>query len=267
MKIENNLRYIFLALVLFTPCFVNAQVTRKLLWSDEFNYNGLPDTTKWNFEVGKAKYNNEPQFFTKDPENVVCANGKLTITCRIKEVGGTKEYTSARMNTEGKFEVKHGRIEARAKLPEGRGVWPAFWMLGTNGDWPQCGEIDIMEYWGHDPNTIASNVHTGDYNHTKGTGRGGTTTFVDPWKDYHIYAVDWYADHLDFFFDDKMFYSCKSKGEGIGEWPFNAPEYIILNFALWNNWNGKPGIDDTIFPQEFSVDYVRVYELPENSKQ
>lgn len=263
MKRVINLRYKLLILILILPCLAYGQQTRKLIWSDEFNYNGLPDSTKWNFEVGKAKYNNEPQYYTKDTDNVKVSNGKLTITCRIKDVAGSKSYTSTRMTTEGKFEFTHGRIEARAKLPHGRGVWPAIWTLGLTGGWPTCGEIDIMEYWGHDPNTIASNVHTRDYNHTKGTGRGGTTTFADPWKDYHIYAVEWYNDHLDFFFDDKMFYSCKSKGEGIGEWPFNAPQYLLINFALWNNWNGQTGIDDSIFPQEFSVDYVRVYELPD----
>jgi beta-glucanase (GH16 family) len=241
---------------------INGQQTKKLIWSDEFNYKGLPDTTKWNFEVGKAKYNNEPQYFTKDPENVRVADGKLIITCRISNVNGEKRYTAARMNTMGKFEVAKGRIEARAKLPKGRGVWPAFWMLGTKGGWPQCGEIDIMEYWGHDPNTVASNVHTGDYNHTKGTGRGGTLTYPDPWKDYHIYAVEWYDDRMDFFFDDKKFYTCKKKGEGIGEWPFDDPEYIIVNFALHNNWKkSEAGIDDSIFPQEFALDYIRVYDL------
>ena len=239
-----------------------ATQVKTLVWADEFNYNGLPDSTKWNFQVGKSRVNNEPQWYTKDPKNIQVAKGMLTITCRIENVEGQNRYTSARINTRGKYECTYGRIEARAKLPKGRGVWPAFWTLGLTRGWPACGEIDIMEYWGHNPNTIASNVHTRDYNHTKGTGRGDKIVYQDPWKDFHIYAVEWYSDRLDFFLDDSLFFSCKSKGEGIGEWPFNAPQYIILNFALSNNWKpGEPGIDDSIFPQEFIVDYVRVYEL------
>ena len=234
---------------------------KKLLWSDEFDYKGLPDSTKWNFQVGKARANNEPQWYTKNLKNVEVADGNLTITVLKEEIEGEKRYTSARINTRGKYEFTYGRIEARAKLPKGRGVWPAFWTLGLTGGWPACGEIDIMEYWGHDANTVASNVHTRDYNHTKGTGRGGKTVYQDPWKDFHIYAVEWYPERMDFYIDDNMFWSCKTKGEGIGEWPFNAPQYMILNLALWNNWGGQPGIDDSIFPQKFIVDYVRVYEL------
>jgi beta-glucanase (GH16 family) len=262
MKKENSLKSLLLILILFFPYSVHGQQEKSLVWADEFNYSGLPDSVKWKFEVGKARAKNEPQYYTNDPENTLVADGKLTITCRIKDVDGMKRYTSARINTRGKYEFTNGRVEARAKLPKGRGVWPAIWTLGLKGGWPACGEIDIMEYWGHDANTIGSNVHTRDYNHTKGTGRGGEIDYPDPWKDYHIYAVEWYADRMDFYFDDTMFYSCKSKGEGIGEWPFTAPQYIIINFALWNNWKaGQPGIDDTIFPQEFSVDYIRVYEL------
>jgi beta-glucanase (GH16 family) len=253
-----------LFLTFSAPCQVNETTKSRvkiLVWSDEFDYSGLPDTSKWRMEVGKARANNEPQYYTNDLKNAEVKDGKLTITCRIETVDSVKRYTSARINTRGKYQVTLGRIEARAKLPRGRGVWPAFWTLGLTGRWPACGEIDIMEYWGHDANTLASNVHTRDYNHTKGTGRGGKTTFENPFNDFHIYAVEWFPDRMDFYFDDKMFYSCVSKGEGEGEWPFTAPQYLILNLALWNNWRGEPGIDDSIFPQKFVVDYVRVYEM------
>lgn len=236
--------------------------TKTLVWSDEFDKNGLPDSTKWNFELGKARANKEPQYHTKDLKNVRVENGKLIITSRLELIDTVKKYTSARINTKGKFQFTYGRVEVRAKLPQGRGVWPAIWTLGVTGGWPACGEIDIMEYWGHNPNTVASNVHTRDYNHTKGTGRGGKITYEKPFADFHIYALEWYKDRMDFYMDDKMFYSCVSKGEGIGEWPFNAPQYLILNQALSNNWKpGEAGIDDSIFPQEFIIDYVRVYEL------
>lgn len=234
---------------------------KSLVWSDEFDYKGLPDEKKWNFEIGKWRANNEPEYYTKNPQNVNVDKGKLTITCRIENIEGENRYTSARINTKGKYEFTYGRAEARMKLPHGRGVWPAFWTLGSSGRWPACGEIDIMEFWGRNPNTIAANVHTGDYNHTKGTGRGGKITVKDPSRGFHIYALEWFPDHMDFYFDKTLFYTCKSKGEGPGEWPFNSPEYLILNFALSVGSKEKPDIDDSIFPQDFIIDYVRVYEL------
>lgn len=250
----------FLLLFSFFTVLAQGQ-TKKLVWSEEFNKNGLPDESTWNFEQGKARSNNEPQYHTKELKNVRVEDGKLIITTRLEEVDGVKRYTSARINTRGKKEFTKGRIEVRAKLPQGRGIWPAIWTLGK-GDWPACGEIDIMEYWGHDPNTVAANVHTRDYNHTKSTGRGGKITYEKPFEDFHVYAVEWYTDRMDFYMDDKMYFSCKSKGEGIGEWPFVAPQYLILNQALWVNFKeGQPGIDDSIFPQEFIVDYVRIYEI------
>lgn len=258
--------FLFLIMPLMAYCQTKANDNnsgiKTLIWSDEFDGNGLPDEKKWNFEVGKAMYNNEPQYYTKDLNNIRLADGKMTITTLLENNNGIKKYTSARINTQGKFTFTYGRVEVRAKLPTGRGIWPAIWTLGVSGGWPACGEIDIMEYWGHDPNTVAANVHTRDYNHTKGTGRGGKITYEKPFAGFHIYAVEWYKDRMDFYFDDKLYYSCKSKGEGVGEWPFFAPQYLIFNQALWNNWGeGQPGIDDTIFPQEFVIDYVRIYNI------
>jgi beta-glucanase (GH16 family) len=261
---SNFITKLIILVLAMVPYFAEGQdtpKTKKLIWSDEFDYTGLPAEKDWNIQVGKSRANNEPQWYTRELRNLEVANGVLTITVLQEDADSTKRYTSGRINTRGKHEFQYGRIEARAKLPQGRGVWPAFWMLGLTGGWPACGEIDIMEYWGHDKNIVASNVHTKDYNHTKGTGRGGKTEYPDPYKDFHIYAVEWYPERMDFFMDDKLFYTCKSKGEGPGEWPFNAPEYIILNLALWNNWGGQPGIDNSIFPQKFIVDYVRVYEF------
>lgn len=233
---------------------------RTLVWYDEFDYEGLPDKTKWNFEEGLVR-NNEPQYYTKERlKNAKVTNGNLVITALKEDFEGAK-YTSASINTQGKFGFTFGRVEVRAKLPSGKGVWPAIWTLGTNIDripWPSSGEIDIMEYWGHNPNSIHANVHTGDYNHTKGTGRGGKIIYEKPWEKFHIYAVEWYTDRLDFYFDDKLYYSCKKKGEGIGEWPFVAPQYLLINLALIG---GQPGIDDSIFPAEYLIDYVRIYNL------
>lgn len=234
--------------------------TKSLVWSDEFNYNGLPDAKKWSYEEGLVR-NKEPQYYTKErPENAKVANGNLIITAIREDYNGAK-YTSASIITKGKFQFTYGRVEVRAKLPEGTNVWPAIWTLGaTKGiGWPQCGEIDIMEYWGTGPNTITANVHTGDYNHTKGNGRGGKIIFENPTADFHIYALEWYPDRLDFYFDDTMYYSCKKKGEGVGEWPFDSPQYLLINLALTK---GKTGIiDDSAFPTEYLVDYVRIYNL------
>jgi beta-glucanase (GH16 family) len=268
--ITHTMKKIFLLLFIGLPLIAFCQSNlsteksqiKTLVWSDEFNGNGLPDENKWNFEVGKAKYNNEPQYYTKDLKNINLSDGKMTITTLLEYENGVKKYTSARINTMGKFDFTYGRVEVRANLPTGRGIWPAIWTLGVSGPWPACGEIDIMEFWGHQPDTVFANVHTRDYNHRKSNGRGGNITYDKLSDDFHVFAVEWYKDRMDFYLDDKMYYSCKSKGEGPGEWPFFAPQYLILNQALWNNWKeGDPGIDDSIFPQQFIIDYVRVYEL------
>ena len=204
----------------FLPFIANCQsltdakqpLVKKLVWAEEFDKNGLPDETAWNFEVGKARANNEPQYHTRDLKNVRVEDGKLIITTRLEEVDGVKKYTSARINTRGKKEFTNGRIEVRSKLPQGRGMWPAIWTLGLTGGWPACGDIDIMEYWGHDPNTVAANVHTGDYNHTKGTGRGGKITYEKPFEDFHIFAVEWFADRMDFFMVSKRMVGWGSAG-------------------------------------------------------
>jgi len=231
--------------------------TKKLVWSEEFNYNGLPDSTKWSYEKGFVR-NREPQYYTSGRlENARVEDGNLIITA-IREGYNDAKYTSASIVTKGKYSFTYGRVEVMAKLPAGTNVWPAIWTLGTSGRWPSCGEIDIMEYWGTTPNSISANVHTGDYNHRKGTGRGGKITFEKPWEDFHIYALEWYPDRLDFYFDDTMYYSCKKKGEGVGEWPFDSPQYLLINLALTA---GKDGINDATFPTEYRVDYVRIYEL------
>lgn len=246
-------------LLFFILPAIGISQTKTLIWSDEFNYSGLPDNTKWSYEEGFVR-NREPQYYTKErPENTRIADGNLIITAVREDYNGAK-YTSASIITRGKFEFTYGRVEVRAKLPEGKNVWPAIWTLGaTRGiRWPACGEIDIMEYWGTSPNSVSANVHTGDYNHTKGTGRGGKIAWENPWADFHIYAVEWYPDRLDFFFDDKLYYSCPKKGEGIGEWPFDSPQYLLINLALTSD---KSGIDDKTFPAEYLIDYVRIYSL------
>jgi len=168
---------LFLLLTLIASCQTKKESqstgTKKLVWSEEFDYTGLPDSTKWQYEEGLIR-NGEAQYYTRARlKNTNVENGILTITAHKEDFEGSS-YTSASINTKGLYEFTNGRIEVRAKLPEGRGTWPAIWTLGTNidkVDWPQCGEIDIMEFVGFDSNKVYANVHTGDYNHAKGTGR------------------------------------------------------------------------------------------------
>jgi len=237
--------------------------TKKLVWADEFNYSGLPDPAKWQYEEGLVR-NQEAQYYTRERlKNTRVEDGILTIMAHKEEFEGA-HYTSASINTKGLYEFTYGRIEVRAKLPEGRGTWPAIWTLGTNIDqvgWPACGEIDIMEFVGFEPEKVYANVHTKDYNHAKGTGRGGSITIKRPYADFHVYTVEWYADRLDFYFDDEKYFTCPRKDEGIGEWPFFTSQYLLINLAIGGAWGGTKGIDEAIFPISYQIDYIRVYSL------
>jgi len=261
---QRSILILFLLFPFFGQCQSEdeeaTEPSKKLIWQDEFNYNGYPDQSKWSYEVGFVR-NNEPQYYTeKRLKNARVEDGNLIITAYKEDYKGAN-YTSASINTKGKFHFSKGRIEVKAKLPKGKGVWPAIWTLGTNiGEvgWPECGEIDIMEYWGRNPNSVHANVHTGDYNHSIGKGRGGKITYEKPWEDFHVFAVEWYDDRLDFFLDGNQYYTCERKGEGIGEWPFIDPQYLLINLALTR---GEDSIDDSIFPVEYLVDYVRIYSF------
>ena len=250
----------------------------KLLWSDEFERAGLPDSKRWTNEVGFIR-NREVQYYTAGrSENARVENGNLILEARKERFanprfrtqdGGRRgreyaEYTSASLTTEGLAEWRHGRVEVRAKLPRGRGVWPAIWMLGTRRKgvgWPACGEIDIMEYVGFQPDVIHANIHTRKYNHVKGTGKGDQMKIEKPFEDFHIYAIEWSSERIDFFVDkEKYFTYAKESGSGEDAWPFDRPFYLILNLAIGGAWGGQKGIDETIFPQRFEIDYVRVYE-------
>jgi beta-glucanase (GH16 family) len=249
----------------------------KLVWADEFEREGAPDPKKWTNEVGFIR-NQEAQYYTAGRrENARVENGKLVIEARKErfqnarfEEGKSRrgpqfaEYTSASFTTENLAAWKHGRVEVRAKLPQGRGVWPAIWMLGTNHrqvGWPACGEIDIMEYVGFEPDTIHANIHTRKYNHVKKTGKGDRLTVEKPFADFHVYAVEWTGEKIDFFVDARKYFTySKEEGAGVDAWPFDQPHYLILNLAIGGAWGGQRGIDESIFPARYEIDYVRVYE-------
>jgi beta-glucanase (GH16 family) len=252
----------------------------KLIWSDEFDRDGLPDPAKWSYEEGFVR-NRELQYYTTNRlENARVENGHLIIEGRKEPFPNARfradaperrwqqtreraEYTSASLTTRQRASWTYGRIEVRAKLPSGRGTWPAIWTLGTNiGEvgWPACGEIDIMEYVGHDPGVVHANVHTRGFNHNRGNGRGARIAVKDAETAFHVYAVEWTPEKLEFFVDDRKYFTLANDGTGMDSWPFDAPQYLILNLAIGGAWGGQRGVDDAIFPQRFVVDYVRVYE-------
>jgi beta-glucanase (GH16 family) len=240
-----------------------------LVWSDEFDEDGLPNPERWSYKVGDGCPqlcgwgNNEKQYFTENrTENARVENGHLIIEAR-KEDFKTSKYTSARLISKGKGDFKYGKIEARAKLPSGRGTWPAFWMMPSNskyGHWPKSGEIDIMEHVGYDSILIHGTVHTDAYNHINGRHKSGWKRGNDWESKFHVYGIEWTAEQIDFFIDGEKYFTFDNENDSSAEWPFDQPFYIILNLAVGGNWGGQKGIDETIFPQKYIVDYVRVYQ-------
>lgn len=236
----------------------------KLKWADEFDQRGTPNPSKWTYDVGGTGWgNNEKQFYTKaDTLNANVDKGFLNIVARKQDKEQMK-YTSARLASRKKFDFKYGRLEVRAILPKGRGIWPAIWMLPTDwkyGNWPRSGEIDVMEHVGYDPDSVHGTVHTLSFNHTKGTQVGKALKVENLYNEYHVYAMEWYESHIDLFIDGKLFFTFKNSKKGIDEWPFDQDFHILLNVAVGGNWGGKNGIDDSIFPATMKVDYVRVFQ-------
>jgi beta-glucanase (GH16 family) len=232
-----------------------------LVFSDEFEAPGALDPAKWGYEIGYVR-NQEAQYYTSRSENVRAEGGNLVIEARKEPYQG-HGYTSASVNTRGRFEFQYGRVEVRAKLPTGNGTWPAIWMLGTSigqVGWPACGEIDIMENVGFEPTRIYGAVHTTAYNHVAGTAKGANVTVANPWESFHVYAMEWYADRIDIFVDGQKYFTFRNEGTGSAAWPFDKPQYLLVNLAIGGSWGGQKGIDDSRFPHRYLVDYVRVYK-------
>jgi beta-glucanase (GH16 family) len=253
--------------LILVSCLLSWAVTaqnRKLVWADEFNYTGMPDTARWSYDTGGHGWgNNEKQYYTDArPANVSVGNGLLTIHVNKEDYKGNK-YTSARVLSKYKGDWKYGRIEVRAKLPKGRGIWPAIWMLPTDwkyGGWPESGEIDIMEYVGYLPDSLFSTVHTGTYNHAIGTHKPGGIAKPEVTDGFHVYVMEWTPDKIRMGVDDNLYYEFVNEKKTFNEWPFDQRFHLLLNVAVGGNWGGKEGIDDSIFPQKMEVDYVRVYQ-------
>lgn len=239
-------------------------------FEDNFDVDGPIDESAWNYEIGNGVNNglpagwgnNEQQYYTDRPENIKVEDGLLHITALRENFQGSS-YTSARITTKGKIEQRYGRIEARMQLPWGQGLWPAFWMLGSNIDeveWPQCGEIDIMEYRGQDPSTLIGSVHGPGYS----AGQAVSKEYVLPNDrfdtDFHIFGIEWGPDYINFYVDNVL-YNQITPEDVDGEWVFDQPFYILLNVAVGGDFVGAVG-SNTVFPQTMLVDYVRVYNGP-----
>ena len=232
--------------------------TWKLVWSDEFNDAGALNDANWTYDLGHGIDgwgNNELQNYTSEAENVRVEDGLL----KLVAINNTPS-TSARVKTQGRFSQTYGRFEARIKVPYGQGIWPAFWLLGNNIDtvgWPKCGEIDIMELKGQEPEIVNGSLH--------GPGNFGANPITRSFSqeqvrfdaDFHVYAIEWGVDYIDYFVDDNVYQHITPND--VGEWVFNQPFFIVLNVAIGGNYVGFPTIY-TPFPQTMEVDYVRVYK-------
>lgn len=236
----------------------------ELIWNDEFDYTGLPDSSRWSFDVDGNSWqwgNNEDQWYTDyRKENAYVSDGVLTITANL-ENWEDKKYTSARLRTIGKGDWKYGRIEVSAKPPAGQGTWSAIWMLPSDtlyGRWPRGGEIDIMEYVGRDPETLFSTVHTGKFNHMVNTQVGDTIIMSDLNTRFHTYALEWDDNQIRSFVDDSLYFTFNKVDDSIEAWPFNQPFHLLINLAIGGTLGGE--VDDSVFPQKLLIDYVRVYQ-------
>jgi beta-glucanase (GH16 family) len=240
----------------------------KLIWSDEFDHEGLPNPKHWSYDQGDHGWgNSELQFYSKENlKNSRVERGVLIIEAH-RDTSLPKGYSSARLVTRSKAAWKYGYIEVRAKLPEGTGTWPAIWMLpeeNTFGSWPKSGEIDILEHVGYDPGVVHGTVHTEAFNHTKKTQKGAQREVESFSEQFHTYPIDWKSEKIDFYIDGGLYFTFENTGKDFREWPFDQPFHLILNLAVGGNWGGQKGVDEKIWPQRMEVDYVRVYDkMPE----
>jgi beta-glucanase (GH16 family) len=263
--LKNYYSRVLLFFIMFIPMGMNLNgQTYNLVWSDEFDYTGLPDTAKWNYNVGGHGWGNqELQYYTdRRLENARVEDGKLVIEARRETYAG-KDYTSARLVTKNKGDWIYGKFVISAKLPKGRGTWPAIWMLPTDweyGGWPSSGEIDIMEHVGYDEGTVHGTVHTEAYNHSLGTQQGNSIKISDGTSTFHEYSIVWTPVKIDFFADDTKYFTFYKHDNDYKKWPFNKCFHLIMNIAVGGTWGGVQGVDVYAFPVTMEVDYVRVYQ-------
>lgn len=240
----------------------------ELVWEDDFEGSTI-DENRWTAIEGNGCPdlcgfgNNELQYYSGEDTNLQVNDGKLIIEAR-REAQGESEYTSAKVVTKGKGDWKYGKIVVRAKVPYGRGTWPAIWMLPTmEGDrkWPLDGEIDIMEHVGYNQGTVYGTIHSQKYNHKIGTQKVDSIPVPDAHEKFHDYSLVWDAKGMTWAVDDEPYFSLEKGDEGYEGWPFDQPYHLILNLAVGGGWGGKMGIDESIWPQTLEIDYVKVYQI------
>lgn len=243
-----------------------------LVWSDEFDGpdGSAPDPGKWVFDLGGGGWGNqELETYTSRPENVQVRGGNLVITARKEDFTGKdgilRHYTSARLKTQDRFSQAYGRFEARIKIPAGQGMWPAFWMLGANlpkVDWPDSGEIDIVENIGKEPATIHGTIHGPGFSGAGGLNQGTSLEHGKIADDFHVFAIEWDVNQIRFYLDREL-YATRTPASlpAGGRWVFDHPFFLLLNLAVGGEWPGNPDAS-TVFPQSMLVDYVRVYAKP-----
>ena len=251
---NTRLLYIIISILLSSNLVAQSKKGYRLVWKDDFSGKSI-DSTSWTHEVAKPGWvNNEKQRYTNG-ENVEQKNGKLILTARNEN----NEYTSSRLITKDKRIFTYGFMEIKAKLPEGKGTWPALWMLGNNIDkvgWPACGELDIMEHVGRNPGMVFSSIHNkSGYGNTPYSGK---MPIEQPYNKFHIYAMEWTPDYITFFVDGKKIYHYQPEQKNADNWPFDKPAYFIFNIAIGGNSGGE--IDNSIFPNSMIIDWVKVYQ-------
>tara|TARA_Y100001972_G_scaffold115656_1_gene152629 strand:- start:1781 stop:2599 length:819 start_codon:yes stop_codon:yes gene_type:complete len=239
----------------------------QLVWYDEFDQETL-DTTKWSAVIGDGCPelcgfgNNELQYYTDAPENVKISDGNLVIQAK-RDTLGSASYTSAKLISRGKGDWKYGRFEFRARIPNGKGTWPALWMMPSmerNIKWPDDGEIDIMEHVGYDPGVVHGAIHTKSYNGMLGTQKVDSLRVETASDEFHVYALEWESDRLVWYIDETRFFELRKEVLNEEDWVFDKPFHLIMNLAVGGNWGGRYGVDASAFPQTLEVDYVRVYQ-------
>lgn len=242
----------------------------RLVWSDEFDYEGPPDPARWGYDVGGHGWGNqELQFYTEGRlENARVEGGRLVVEARREPFGG-REYTSARLVTKGRGDWTYGRVEVSAKLPTGRGTWPAVWMLPSQraygaAFWPDNGEIDIVEHVGFDPDVVHASVHTRAYYHSIGTQKTARTIVPDARTAFNVYAVEWEPGEIRGYVGGRHYFTFPNErltdpAADYRQWPFDKPFHLLLNVAVGGGWGGAQGVDESIWPQRLEVEYVRVY--------
>jgi len=287
--IKSKIFICLISLILLFSCNKNkkAAVFQKeyeLVWADEFDYSGKPDSTKWGYEFGFIR-NNEKQYYTDNLKNTRVENGHLIIEAHKEKIANVKfksekykekrhlhyipkidtaQYTAASLSTRNLAEWTYGKIEVKARLPLGVGQWPAIWMLSESWKelgWPKCGEIDIMEHVGFEKDSIFGTIHTQAYNHMKGTQKGKKAFIDSPYNEFHIFSIEWTPEKIDFLLDGKVYNHVENEHKTIDEWPFDQKFHLKLNIAIGGGLGERKGIDNSVFPQQMVIDYVRVYQL------